>query len=194
MGPVQLRFGGNYAWNSLRTTRGVAFPGFSDRLTARYNGSTAQAFGEVGYTIGTARTHIEPFAQAAWIDVATDPFAEQGGVAAVTARKRSQTITLTTLGLRGAVGFSLGSIPASVHATAGWRHASGDTAPTASLGFAGGDPFLVAGLPIAKDSATLDAGIDFDLAPAIRLNVAYTGQIAAHAQDNGIKAGVSWQF
>ncbi|WP_066823410.1 autotransporter domain-containing protein [Sphingomonas mali] len=194
MGHVQLRFGGNYAWNSLRTTRGVAFSGFSDRLTARYNGSTAQAFGDVGYTIGTTRTHIEPFAQAAWIDVATDPFTEQGGTAAVTARKRSQAITLTTLGLRGAVGFSLGSIAANVHATAGWRHASGDTAPTASLAFAGGNSFLIAGLPIAKDSATLDAGIDFDLAPAIRLNVAYTGQIGAHAQDNGIKAGVSWQF
>jgi outer membrane autotransporter protein len=194
MGHVQLRFGGNYAWNSLRTTRGVAFAGFSDRLTARYDGSTAQAFGEVGYTIGTARTHIEPFAQAAWIDVATDPFTEQGGAAAVAAGKRSQMIALTTLGLRGAAGFSLGSIPASVHATAGWRHASGDTSPTASLAFAGGNAFLIAGLPIAKESATLDAGIDVDLAPAIRLNIAYTGQIAAHAQDNGIKAGVSWQF
>lgn len=194
MGGVQFRFGGSYAWNSLRTTRGVGFAGFSDHLTARYHGSTAQVFGDVGYVIGGARSHVEPFAQAAWIDVATDPFTERGGAAALTGAKRSQSIALTTLGLRGTAGVSLGGIPASVHATAGWRHASGDRAPTASLAFAGGDPFVIAGAPIARDSATLDAGIDVDLAPAIRLSVGYTGQIATHAQDNGAKAGLSWRF
>ena len=51
-GAFNIRLGGTYGINSVYTTRQIAFPGFMDRDTARFNAGTGQVFGEVGY--GTA--------------------------------------------------------------------------------------------------------------------------------------------
>jgi uncharacterized protein with beta-barrel porin domain len=194
-GRVKLRFGGAYSWQNVDTNRSVAFAGFSDKLSAHYSASTAQAFGDIGYTIGSDRLNVEPFAQAAWMDVATDAFTETGGAAALTASKQSRELGVVTLGLRGVAGFSIAGAAARFHATAGWRQATGDRTPDASLSFASGSAaFDIAGAPIAKDSAMIDAGIDVAVTPRLRLNVGYTGQLASHTRDNGVKTGLSMAF
>ena len=45
-GAVNLRAGGAYAFHAIDTDRTIAFPGFFDRATARYDGGTGQIFGE----------------------------------------------------------------------------------------------------------------------------------------------------
>ncbi|MCK3780598.1 hypothetical protein MZK49_28370 [Ensifer sesbaniae] len=42
---------------------------------------------------------------------------------------------------------------------------SAGTTPTVSQGFTGSSIFSIAGAPIAKDAATLEAGLDFAIAP-----------------------------
>ncbi|WP_163525999.1 autotransporter outer membrane beta-barrel domain-containing protein, partial [Klebsiella oxytoca] len=72
----------------------------------------------------------------------------------------------------------------TAHATAGWRHAFGDVTPALSLAFASGSsPFTIAGVPIAKDSAVIEAGLDFDIRANVRLGLSYSGQLASRAQD-----------
>jgi outer membrane autotransporter protein len=194
-GPVKLRFGGAYSWQSLETNRSVVFAGFSDKLNAKYKASTAQAFGDVGYTIGTERLNLEPFAQVAWMDVATNAFTETGGAAALKASKQSQDLGVVTLGLRGVAGFSIAGASARFHATAGWRQATGGRTPDASLSFAsGGATFDIAGAPIAKTSAMIDTGLDVAITPMLRLNVGYVGQLASRTRDNGVRAGLSMAF
>src|SRR5205085_2559427 len=56
-----LRLGGTYAFNTVDTTRPIAFPGFTDRLKARYNAGTGQVFGEVGYGTAIGSIALEPF-------------------------------------------------------------------------------------------------------------------------------------
>src|SRR5690606_17995149 len=82
-GPIGLRFGAAHAWHDVEVARTAAFPGLSQTLSAAYDATTAQIFGEVGYEIDTALARLEPFAGIAWAQVTTDSFTETGGTAAV---------------------------------------------------------------------------------------------------------------
>lgn len=70
----------------------------------------------------------------------------------------------------------------------GWRHAFGDTTPTTTSAFAGGDAFTIAGTPIAEDALVLEAGFDVGLAQKATLGLSYSGQIASKASDHGFRA------
>ncbi len=70
-GALNLRAGGAYAAHSIDTDRTIAFPGFFDRATARYDAGTAQVFGESGYGFAFGNIAVEPFAGGAWVQVAT---------------------------------------------------------------------------------------------------------------------------
>jgi uncharacterized protein with beta-barrel porin domain len=49
-------------------------------------------------------------------------------------------------------------------------------------------------VPIAPDSALVDAGFDLRLTPRAAIRVSYTGQLAAHAQDHALKGRFGWDF
>ena len=74
------------------------------------------------------------------------------------------------------------------HVSAAWQHAFDDVTPEAALAFAStGIGFDVTGVPLAQDSALIDAGIDFNLSPTATLGVSYSGQLASDLQDNAVK-------
>jgi outer membrane autotransporter protein len=191
-----LRAGAAYTWHDISTRRSVAFPGFADSLTADYNAGTFQAFGEAGYRIDAATASFEPFANLAYVSLHTDGFTEKGGSSALTSNGQTIDTTFTTLGIRASTAFDLGGTKATARGMIGWRHAFGDTTPlaTQAFSFAAGSPFTVAGVPIAKDTAVLEAGLDFVLSDNATLGVSYTGQFGSDARDNGAKADLSVKF
>src|SRR4051812_44206896 len=77
-----------------------------------------------------------------------------------------------------------GRVPTSpgASAAAAWQHAFGDVIPTAALAFRSGGVFTVAGVPIAVDSALVDAGIDWPITAQIKLDVGCEGELAHHTQ------------
>jgi outer membrane autotransporter protein len=194
MGALGFRSGVAYTWHQVSTGRSVSFPGFADSLSADYDAGTFQAFGEAGYRIDTATASFEPFANLAYVNLHTDAFTETGGAAALTSPSQTTDTTFTTLGLRASTGFDLGGMKATARGMIGWRHAFGDTIPTAINAFAGGDAFTVAGVPIAKDAAVMEAGLDFAVSDNAMLGISYTGQISSHASSNGAKADLSVRF
>jgi outer membrane autotransporter protein len=194
IGQFSLRFGGAYSWHDIETARGVAFPGFSDSLSANYDAATAQIFGEAGYRIDIGAASFEPFANLAYVNLHTDGFTEKGGAAALRAASASEDTTFTTLGLRAEAELPVGGIAAKIHGMLGWRHAFGDTVPTASLAFAGSDVFSVAGVPIAKDTAVIEAGLEVALSPNANLGIAYSGLLGDGVQDHGLKAQLGITF
>jgi outer membrane autotransporter protein len=196
MGALGLRSGLAYSWNDISTRRSVAFPGFAENLSADYDAGTFQAFGEAGYRIDTATASFEPFANLAYVSLHTDGFAEKGGTAALTGPSRTTDTTFTTLGIRASTGFDLGSTKATARGMVGWRHAFDDTTPfaTQAFAFAAGNTFTVAGVPIARDAAVLEAGLDFAVSDNATLGVSYTGQFGNGARDNGAKANLSVKF
>ena len=193
-GNLGLRAGVAYTWHDISTGRSVAFPGFADGLTADYHAGTFQAFGEAGYRIDTMVASFEPFANLAYVNLHTDGFTEKGGAAALHADGQTTDTTFTTLGVRASTAFDLGGMKATARGTVGWRHAYGDTTSLATLAFAGGAAFSVAGVPIAKDAAILEAGLDFAVSHNVTLGISYAGQFGSQARDNGAKASLDVSF
>ncbi|SHO67031.1 outer membrane autotransporter barrel domain-containing protein, partial [Pseudoxanthobacter soli DSM 19599] len=101
-----------------------------------------------------------------------------------------------TLGIRAATEFALGNGATLVpHLSLGWQHAFGDVNTSAALAFtSGGTPFSVAGLPIARDTAILGAGIDYDFTDKVSASLSYNGQFASGVSDNAFKGSLNIRF
>ena len=193
-GALGLRSGLTYSWHDIASRRQLAIPGLSEKLKADYKANSTQIFADLGYRIDTAPVAIEPFAQLAYVHLQTKGFKEKGGVAALQAQRQSTETTFVTLGLRAMSDFELGGAQASVRGSLGWRHASGTLNPTATHAFSAGSAFTVAGAPIAKNSALMQAGLDVQLNRSASVGVAYQGQIARSAQDHSVQARLNIRF
>ncbi|MBF9235475.1 autotransporter domain-containing protein [Microvirga alba] len=193
-GNLSLRLGTSFAHHDFAVSRNVAFPGFAEALRASYDGSTVQAFGEVGYRIGLGRVAVEPFAGAAALRLHTDGFQEHGGEAALTGFGRTYELGTTTLGVRAEARLS-DEVPLLLRGLVGWRHAYGDVEPAALLAFAGEvGSFAVSGVPVDRDALLAEAGLDWRASEAITLGVSYSGQIGSRAQEHALKGNFSWRF
>ncbi len=193
-GAISVRLGASYAWHDIDTTRTVLFPGFGNMASASYDGSTVQAFGEVGYRIGWGRASLEPFVGASILRLHTDAFQERDGVAALTGHSQDQDLATTTLGVRGEVQV-LADVPLLFKGQLGWRHAYGDVRPDILMAFAGGaSPFSVAGVPVDRNALVAEAGLDWQASQDLSLGVAYRGQIGTRAQDHALTGNLTWRF
>ncbi|WP_137389027.1 autotransporter domain-containing protein [Rhodoligotrophos defluvii] len=189
-----LRVGGAYSWHDFETDRSATFLGFSEDLEADYWAQTAQAFGEIGYQVAFGTIGFEPFAGASYVNLHRDRFTEDGGVAALRAESEEQEATYTTVGLRGAARFDLASLPAAVHGMVAWRHLFGDKQPTATFNFAGGSPFTIQGVPLARDVLAVDGGIAVAISPQGSFGVSYSGQFGKNTTDHGVHGNITWWF
>lgn len=198
-GAFGVRSGAAYTWHDLATTRTVGFNGFADSLKGYDKAGTAQVFGEVGYGIDLGRTvfgaaSIEPFANIAYAALSARGFTEQGGAAALSGLSGTTGVTFATVGVRAANHVTLGSADAVVKGSLGWRHAEGDTTPVARLAFAGSSAFGVAGLPVAREAAVVEAGFDVALNRWMSLGVTYGGQFSANASDQSVRGTFGVRF
>ncbi|MBD8554670.1 autotransporter domain-containing protein [Rhizobium sp. CFBP 8762] len=193
-GAVSFRSGLAYTFHDIDGTRTVAIPGLSSQLRNDYDADTFQAFGELGYRFNTQQAVIEPFVSLAHVRLNTDSFTEEGGLGALRVRGDNTDTTFTTVGVRASTDLNLGQQKASLVGTLGWRHAYGDTTPLSTHRFAGGDAFTVAGVPIAKNAAIVEAGVDFDISTNAKLGVSYKGQFGDGTRRNGAALNLSVKF
>ena len=196
LGGFNVRTGAAYSWSSVDTTRSIAFPGFADRTTARYDAATAQVFGEVGYGMRFGGFAVEPFAGLAWVNVHTDSFAEAGGGAALNGASNDENVGYSSIGVRAATAFTLMNGTVLVpRAAVAWEHAFGDVNPTATLAFQGAvGSFGITGTPLARDAAVVEAGLDWRVRPNIKLGVSYFGEFGDKVSDNAAKGMFTWNF
>jgi outer membrane autotransporter protein len=196
-GPLGLRAGFGFAWHDIDTQRGIAFPGFADRVKASYGARTWQLFGEAGYTLGTGAVALEPFAGLAYVGVAADDFQETGGAAALNGRGRSKSLVFSTLGVRAATRWAISDMRTlTLRGALGWRHAFGAVTPETDLAFnsPANSPFGAAGVPVARDSLAVDAGASLALGSRWSVNFTYSGQIASRAHSHRLAGKAVWRF
>ncbi|KFC72719.1 Outer membrane autotransporter barrel domain-containing protein [Bosea sp. LC85] len=193
-GAFGLRAGAAYSWHDLSIDRAVSFTGFSDRLRSDYNAATAQVFGELGYRIDAGRVALEPFAGLAYVNLQSDGFTERGGTAALAGRSSDMSTAFTTLGMRASTNVTVKGMALELRGALAWRHAFGDVTPASLLSFAGGSPFSITGIPIAKNAAVLDAGLDLAVARNATLSLSYGGQYSAHAIKQTVKGSLAVKF
>lgn len=193
-GQLGLRTGLAYTWHDIGTRRSPAFQGYTDSLKGSYSAGTLQAFGDLGYRIEAGSVAVEPFVNLAHVNLDTGRFKESGGAAALQADRQSTHMTYSTLGLRSSAQFTLGNKEATVRGTLGWRHAFGDATPQSTPAYAVGNAFTVAGVPIARNAALVEAGVDVRVAKNATLGLSYSGQLASGSQQHGVKANFSFKF
>jgi subtilase-type serine protease len=189
-GALAFRFGAAHTWHEVETDRLTAL-GASG---ADYGARTAQAFGEVGYSIDLDRVAFEPFANLAYVHLQTEGMGDVGSVG-LKSQSGNNNNLFTTLGVR-----VQGDIPTgdnsrlTARGMLGWRHAFGDVSPETELTFASGSAFSVEGSPLARDAFIVEAGIDYSLTKAITLGVSYSGQISSAVQAHGVRGDLVWRF
>ena len=196
IGPVALRSGAAWTWHSIDTSRAVSFPGFYESESASYGGDTGQLFAELAYPIATDRSSaVEPFAGLAYVHVGTDDFTESGPTAALTTPGSDQNVGYSTLGVRAATTMPVAGMLVTPRASVAWQYAFGELTPDLALAFASsGIPFGISGVPLARNSALIEAGLDFALGPDAILGISYAGQLAGDLQDNGVQGRLTWRF
>ncbi len=195
-GAFSYRFGAAYALHQVDTKRAVSIGALSETLSAGYNSSTAQVFGEIGRAFTHDGTRFEPYAGLALVHQHSDGFSEIGGDAALTAAATSQTLGITTLGMRAETeATDVIGANARLHGGLSWRHAFGDVMPETSMRFAGGGTaFGIAGVPVDRDSMIVEAGIDFAVSQNAALSLEFRGEFGSTARDGTFKANFSTQF
>lgn len=194
-GALGVRWGAGYTWADLDTKRRFDLGGTTDEARSNQTAGTAQVFGELGYHIGLAGVDFEPFAGIAYVNLNTDDFLEAGSDAALKGFGGNQDLPTTTLGLRAATNVIMqsGTI-LTTHGMVGWRHALDDVDTSQTLAFSGGSPFSIDGVPIARDTLMLGAGLDVNFSPDLTVGLSYSGEIGDDIQDHGVKGNLSWKF
>ncbi len=126
----------------------------------------------------------------------TDSFTETGGAAALSGTSETHTTAYSNLGMRAAETITLASGTTLVpHASVAWQHAFNDVTPTSTLAFLNtGAGFTVAGVPIARDSALVEAGAELMLTRNASVSLSYVGQLAGNAQDHAVQGRAVIRF
>uniref|UniRef100_UPI0015CE6FD4 autotransporter outer membrane beta-barrel domain-containing protein n=1 Tax=Burkholderia guangdongensis TaxID=1792500 RepID=UPI0015CE6FD4 len=195
-GALGLRGGVAQTWYRIDTNRNPAFTGFSDHDSAGYGANSTQVFGEVGYALPAGAYAFEPFANLSYVHLHTNGFTESGGAAALSGGATSQGVVFSTLGVRAATQLNVNTTGnLGAHAMVGWRHAFGDTSSTSAFAFNGGSSaFQISGVPLARDSAVLELGLDVNATKNLTLGVSYSGQFGNSMHDNALLGNILWKF
>ncbi|MCF7750308.1 autotransporter domain-containing protein [Bacillus subtilis subsp. subtilis] len=196
-GGFGLRAGLGYTRHEVDSRRELAFAGFQDALTARYDAKTRQLFVEGAYRIGGAEAGLEPYLQLARVEVDVDGFTEQGGAAALHGNVADTRTTIGTAGVRFDRGLKASWQQESwlhVRGGVGYRRASGDRSQVANLALAGGSGYTVTGAAIADHAVVAELGLSAWLSPRNQLELGYNGQFGSESRDHGATARWSVQF
>jgi outer membrane autotransporter protein len=191
-----FRSGAAFAWHTIASSRSIVFPGFVEQATAHYGAGETQVFGEVGYGMAFGPIAAEPFAGLAWVHLDTRSFTEAGGVSALAGSGNNDDIGYSTLGARVATYYLLQNGMALIpRASVAWQHAFGSVTPVAALAFQStGAPFGVAGVPLVRDAALVEAASDLRFTPHATIGLSYAGQLADRAHDHSVKGNFTWRF
>lgn len=194
-GKLNLLLGGSYTWHDINSKRRIAVGGLDQTLRADYGGNTTQLFTELGYAMAVGQSlSVEPYAGLAWANLRSRAFQESGGSAALSGASQSNQTTTTTLGVRGRQALTLDKFEGSITAGAGWRHAFGDLNPTTKMAFDAGNAFTVAGAPIARNAALLEAGLETSMGRSGTVGLSYAGQFGSGTQDHSATLAARWAF
>lgn len=119
---------------------------------------------------------------------------ETGGAAALHGAGGTTDATFSTFGVRGSTALPSVSDALMLTGMVGWRHAYGDITPETGLAFASGPAFTVAGVPLARNTAIIEAGLDFSFAPNAKLAVSYSGEFGSGVTDNAVRTRLEMKF
>ena len=135
---MRLSLGGSHSWHRIETKRELQYNEVSDRQKSKRDAQSTQVFGEAAWKVAVPGMALEPFANLAYVHIASDSFKEHGGAAALEGGRDNRDAWLSTLGMRAGKQLQLSSGQAvELSATLGWQHNLSSTGSDQHLAFAG---------------------------------------------------------
>jgi outer membrane autotransporter protein len=194
-GDLRIRVGASYGWYKIDGARIVEFPNYRDQLTGSHRGRSSTVFGELSYAAQLGSVLAEPFAGLNYVHLKTKGFTEAGGGAALVANGAERDVSFSTVGLRlGAVVPISDEAAITPRISAAWLHGFGDRAAEGDYALLNGQAFTVVGLPVARNSAAIEAGAQVNILPGGSLGISYVGNLSERWKDHGLKLGFSYSF
>ncbi|PPK36668.1 autotransporter outer membrane beta-barrel domain-containing protein [Pseudomonas laurylsulfatiphila] len=193
-GPLALRLGAAYSGHDGDTKRTVEFEDFSDRPKGNYDADSQQAFGELGYLLGSGRLNVEPFANLGYQRYHREGFTEKGGLAALAVDTQTQDNFSSTFGVRLAQLNQLqNGISVTPRGSLGWRHTYGDVENETRQAFVlGGSGFNVQGSALDRDSLMVGAGLDVGISARHTLSIGYNAEVGSNSRNQALTG--QWQM
>ena len=161
-----------------------------------FSGDTdiTQIFAEAAYTgLNTDAYSIEPYFGLSWIHAESDGFNEQVGAMAFSTTTEDQDVQVTTLGVRGAIPFTMGATKVALKGDVAWNHFFGDTEAEASMNLAGSGVAHLKGGELA-DMASVGLGVEAQVGKMTTMGLSYTGAYDGDITSHGISANVRFNF
>ena len=161
-----------------------------------FSGKTdlTQIFGEVAYKgLNTTGYSFEPYFGLSWIHAESDAFNEQVGNMKFATTPADQDVQVTTVGIRGALPFTVGSAQMAVKGDLAWNHFFGDTEAEAAMNLGGSAVANLKGGELG-DMASVGLGLEAKVGKMTTMGVSYTGAYDGDITSHGISANVRFNF
>lgn len=191
---VNATYGFIYSHQSADATRALQV-GSQLGMNA-FSGDTdiTQIFAEAAYTgLNTDAYSIEPYFGLSWIHAESDGFNEQVGTMAFSTTTEDQDVQVTTLGVRGAIPFTMGETKVALKGAVAWNHFFGDTEAEASMALAGSGVAHLKGGELG-DMASVGLGVEAQVGKMTTMGLSYTGAYDGDITSHGISANVRFNF
>ncbi len=191
---VNATYGFVYSHQSADATRALQV-GSQLGMNA-FSGDTdiTQIFAEAAYTgLNTNAYSIEPYFGLSWIHAESDGFNEQVGTMAFSTTTEDQDVQVTTLGVRGAIPFTMGETKVALKGDVAWNHFFGDTEAEASMALAGSGVAHLKGGELG-DMASVGLGVEAQVGKMTTMGLSYTGAYDGDITSHGISANVRFNF
>jgi fibronectin-binding autotransporter adhesin len=179
-------------WVDAQTRRQTSLGAINQAVNGQIDGDYVQFFGEVSYRIARGDAlQIEPFASVSHVSLDLEPVTEIGAPTALNVGATDRKVTFADVGLRVTADGGSGVRP---FASAAYRHAWGDRASLANVGFNGvAGSASIGGLPIARGAAELAAGAVITNG-AVDFELGYDGSISSGFDSHGIRTSMRLRF
>lgn len=193
---MRLSLGGSHSWHRIETKRELQYNEVSDRQKSKRDAQSTQVFGEAAWKVALPSMALEPFANLAYVHIASDSFKEHGGAAALKGGQDNRDAWLSTLGMRAGKQLQLsGGQAVELSATLGWQHNLSSTGADQHLAFAGqGDTYTVQALSLDRDAAVVGARAGIALGRQARVNLDYNGLLGSRDKSHGVGLTLDWAF
>ena len=204
---IHIGIYGENEWDAVGLTYGLAYT-MQDRDSNRslrvkdqiahnaisYDADVFQVFGEASYKgFNTDSYQVEPYVGLTYMMVSADDFTETAGGYSFRTEMEDQNIGVGTVGVRGAVPFTAGTVEMAVKADVGYMQFFGDTEATAKMSVGDAGVAHLKGDEL-KGMGAVGLGVEAALSKNAKLGVSYTGAFGSDVTSHGIGATLRINF
>lgn len=153
-----------------------------------------QVFAEAAYTgFNTDKYAVEPYFGLSYMHIKNDSIDQSVGGMSFDTKVDNANLAVTTLGVRGAVPFTAGSVDMQVKGDVAWNHFFGDTEAEGKMRVADAGFAKIKGEELSN-MATVGLGVEAKLTKDTTLGVSYTGAFDGDITSHGIGANLRINF